>query len=392
MKNIRVLIVDDEEDSRQMFSDLLEVIGHESDAVESFKDAKALLARSRYDLTLLDIDLDGSTTHLAFQMVCRFLQQQYPELPIVATSGLQIHPRFMWKLCKLGVVGFVFKGEISVDEFQKSIEDAMSSDQAPAPMEFRDAHALLVGVGQYISPSFPDLPAPKCDVQAIEAVLSDRRRCGYSARNVTRITDQEATANDIRAALADLARSAGPESTVFVFFSGHGGRVAESRVWRTYLCPHEADLRDLEATAIGGEEFRSLLANISARKLLVVLDACHAAGAADLKSGGEAAAWNASLPNAYVETLSQGSGRVVIASSKEDQKSYLHPEADLSLFTWHFVEGLKGAAAVREDGVVRILDLYHYVSHQVKAERPSQEPILNAKEMDDNFPIALAAI
>lgn len=48
--------------------------------------------------------------------------------------------------------------------------------------------------------------------------------------------------------------------------------------------------------------------------------------------------WKAGLPETYYEALSPGSGRVVIASSKEEQFSYAHLQGELSLFTYHLRE------------------------------------------------------
>jgi len=251
------------------------------------------------------------------------------------------------------------------------------------------AHALIFGVGDYDHPRFANLPATIRDTQAIAAVLTDPARCGYPPANVQILTDEQATAANIRVAFKTLTECTNPGSTAFVYFSGHGGRALENGVWRAYLCPREANPDDLAHTAVSGDEFSTLLATIPAQKLLVMLDACHAAGSAELKAADGTIVWKAGLPDDYYEALSQGSGRVVIASSKENQFSYVRPQGDLSLFTWHLLEGLKGAAAVYEDGFVRVLDLYYYVSQQVKSERSNQEPILHAKDVDDNFPIAL---
>jgi hypothetical protein len=145
----------------------------------------------------------------------------------------------------------------------------------------------------------------------------------------------------------------------------------------------------LAHTAISGEEFSSLLATIPAGKLLVMLDACHAAGSASLKAADGTLVWKDGLPDTYYEALSQGSGRVVIASSKEDQFSYVRPQGDLSLFTHHLREALGGKAAVRGDGLIHVLDVFHYVNEAVSRDEPKQVPILKVKDLDLNFPIAL---
>ena len=249
-------------------------------------------------------------------------------------------------------------------------------------------HALLIGVGDYTHPRFAGLPATVRDAQALAAVLTDPARCGYLPANVKVITSPDATAANIRAALESLAQSTNSQSTVFLYFSGHGGRASESGTWRAYLCPREADPDDLAHTAIPGDEFSTLLAAIPAGKLLVMLDACHAAGSAELKATDGTVVWKAGLPDDYYEALSQGSGRVVIASSKEDQFSYVRPQGDLSLFTYHLLQALRGKAAVRGDGLIHVLDVFHYVNEAVQADEPKQTPILKVKDLDLNFPIA----
>ncbi|MDY7080543.1 MAG: caspase family protein [Chloroflexota bacterium] len=277
------------------------------------------------------------------------------------------------------------------------------------------AHALLIGVGDYTHPRFASLPATVSDAHAIATVLTDPTLCGYPPANVHTITGPDATAASIRTALESLARSTNSQSTVFLYFSGHGGRgltpppaagaATPSPLlpggrgegdggrgeghWRAYLCPREADPDDLAHTAIPGDDFSALLAAIPARKLLVMLDACHAAGSASLKAAGGALVWKAGLPDDYYEALSQGSGRVVIASSKEDQFSYVRPQGDLSLFTHHLREALGGKAAVRDDGLIHVLDVFHYVNEAVHTDEPKQTPILKVKDLDMNFPIAL---
>jgi len=249
------------------------------------------------------------------------------------------------------------------------------------------AHALIVGVGDYLHPRFANLPAIIRDARAILAVLTDPARCGYPSANVNMLTGEQATAANIRTAFKALAESTTDESTVFVYLSGHGGRALEDGVWHTYLCPREADPDDLAQTALSGNEFSNSLAAIPARKLLVMLDACHAGGSADLKAADGSLVWKAGLSDDYYEALSQGSGRVIIASSKAEQVSYVRGK--LSLFTQHLVQALNGKAAVRGDGLIHVLDVFHYVNEAVQADEPKQVPILKVKDLDLNFPIAL---
>src|SRR5438445_338075 len=100
-----------------------------------------------------------------------------------------------------------------------------------------------------------------------------------------------------------------------------------------------------QALIVGVGNYRhplfAALAATPAHKLVVVLDACHAAGAVAIKASDGGLSWKNSLPDSYYQALAEGSGRVVIASSRENQYSALRSQGDLSLFTWHMLKGLE---------------------------------------------------
>jgi len=277
--------------------------------------------------------------------------------------------------------------DISIGKMMKSTRNA-GVDTSKGLLN--NAHALLIGVGDYPHSHFANLSATVRDARALADVLEDPQRGGYLSNNVRAIIGHDATAASIRAALDALAQSTDSQSSALVYFSGHGGRRLENGQWQTYLCPREADPDDLPHTAISGDEFSAALSAIPARRVLVILDACHAAGSAAFKAADGTSVWKAGLSEAYYEALSRGSGRVVIASSKTDQFSYVRPGSELSLFTYHLCEALGGKAAVRGDGLVHVLDVFHYVNEAVQADQFDQTPILKVDDLDLNFPIAVA--
>jgi uncharacterized caspase-like protein len=136
-------------------------------------------------------------------------------------------------------------------------------------------------------------------------------------------------------------------------------------------------------------EFNRLLSTISAQKLLLILDCCHASGSADFKAQSGQTLWKSGLSEDYYEALIAGSGRVIIASSKENEFSYVREQGDLSLFTYHLCAALKGQASVRGDGSIHVLDVYDYTNRTVHSDQPQQTPILKVQDMDLNFAIAL---
>ena len=115
----------------------------------------------------------------------------------------------------------------------------------------------------------------------IAGLLIDPNHCGYRPEAVTTLLDGDATQAGIRNGLAGLAGRSGPDSTVLIYFSGHGGRIESGPHAGEYLLPvdttYPGDV-ELAGTAISGDEFTAALKAIKARKVLVIFDCCHAGG------------------------------------------------------------------------------------------------------------------
>ena len=257
-------------------------------------------------------------------------------------------------------------------------------------MPVMDAHALVIGIADY--QHITRLPGTvRQDALDIRDLLVDPERCGYPAENVTLLLDGQATRAAILAALAGLAASAGPESAVLVYISGHGGRVASGPGAGEYLLPVEAVLdsdAELASTAISGDEFTAALRAIGARKVLVVFDCCHSGGIGQPKDAA-APQVKAGLPDAWYERLASGRGRAILSSSRDSELSYVLPAAANSLFTEHLLAGLRGGVP-SEDGLIRVFDLFEYVQPRVTAGQRDQHPVFKA-DLEENFAVALCA-
>jgi hypothetical protein len=142
----------------------------------------------------------------------------------------------------------------------------------------------------------------------------------------------------------------------------------------------------LPDTAISGTEFAETLRAIPARKMVVILDCCHAGGIGEPKDV-SIAALNGGLPEGYYEALTSGTGRVIFASSRDTEYSWAHGSEEFSVFTHHLLDGLRGGVA-SEDGMVRVFDLFEYLQPLVVADEPRQHPVFRA-ELEENFAIAL---
>ncbi|MFS0519669.1 HEAT repeat domain-containing protein [Nostoc sp. UIC 10607] len=255
-------------------------------------------------------------------------------------------------------------------------------------------YALLIGVGECAYPEW-SLPVTVKDIQALKTLLIDPNLCCYIDNNqhMRLLHDNKATRQHILDGLNWLKQQAenDPEATIFIYYSGHGW--LDNSSGKYYLIPHDTKPHKLTKTALPAETFNAALQQIPAKKLLVIIDSCHAQEMASSKDEPE----DSELPDNFVETalpknlideLKQGTGRVVFTSSTGQQKSWVRPDKKMSVYTYHLLEALQGAANQPGDKVVRISHLMSYLSETVPASaKAKQTPFFDLAAED--FPVAL---
>ena len=254
-----------------------------------------------------------------------------------------------------------------------------------------NAHALIIGVAHYsFINQLPDTVIK--DARDIHDVLVDPAGCSYPPENVKLLLDGEADKSAILQELAGLAHKCNEDSTAFIYLSSHGGRLDSGPFAGEYMLPVDALYitdQTLASTAISSSAFTEALRAIKARKITVILDCCHSAGIGQPKEVRDALA--PSLKEGLRETLQQvlqsGHGRVIMASSRDTESSYILPGAKNSLFTQHLLGGLKGGV-ISQDGLIRIFDLFEHIQPLVTKDNANQHPVFKA-EIEENFPIAL---
>lgn len=249
-----------------------------------------------------------------------------------------------------------------------------------------NAYGLVVGVAAY--ENVESLPISVTnDAKAVATLLMDPASCGY--QEVQLLIDGAATLSAFRDALDTLAKRCNSDSVALIYFSGHGGRVSSGRVAGEYLLPVDArhtSPQALAKSAISGEEFTKALRSLPARKVVVLFDSCHAGGVGEPKAA-EGAMFKAGLTTDYYESLLAGRGRVILASCRDTELSWVKSGAANSIFTTHLLTGLRGGV-INDNGLVSIFDLFEYLQPRVTADQPDQHPIFKGN-LEENFPVAL---
>jgi len=206
------------------------------------------------------------------------------------------------------------------------------------PGTFSHGYALLIGVGECAYASL-SLPVTVKDMQALRSVLIDPALCGYpdDESHIRLLHDSGATREAILDGLKWLAGQTAKdeESTAIVYFSGHGWM--DKKTGGYYLISHDLDYLNVTSSALSSEDFTRALRSINARRLLVFMDCCHAAGMATAKDSPApklpADFSQEAIPKGLVEELKQGGGRAVFSSSTKAQSSLIRPDGNLSIFT-----------------------------------------------------------
>lgn len=255
-------------------------------------------------------------------------------------------------------------------------------------MEFDKGRALVIGVANYDEVnSLPE--AVLNDARDVASVLKSSDYCGFPAANVRTLLNDQATLSAITGALDDLASAARPDDTVVIFFSGHGARLLQGTVETSALVAFDSKLGDLKRTTLSEADFSAALSQIRARRLLVLIDACHAGGASVLKCDLDEDI-RFGFDEKSLQRLAAGTGRVIMASSRASETSLVLREARNSVFTGRLLEALRGKAKTTGDGLIRVFDVFNYVAEQVARSVPGrQHPIFKASDLESNFPIAL---
>lgn len=136
-------------------------------------------------------------------------------------------------------------------------------------------HALIIGISRYGDPNISELPGARIDKESATQMAQSMQ---VPASNITYLQDEQATGDNIRAALKALDSRVQDGDRVFIHYSGHGTRSndAASGGCVEALLAYEGTYNAL----LTNREMASLLKPITNKtdKLFVMYDACHSGG------------------------------------------------------------------------------------------------------------------
>lgn len=229
----------------------------------------------------------------------------------------------------------------------------------PAVEPYRESWAAIVGIDDYVN--WQKLQYAVHDALGVKDTLI--QKYGFKPDHVFTLLDGQATRQNILSLLGDKLGGATVqhEDRVFVFFAGHGAtrKLASGRELG-YIVPVDADLADLEGSAISMTNFQDISEAIPAKHVLFVMDSCYS-GLALTRGGMPAFSQN------YLNEISRREARQMFTAGGADQQVADNGPNGHSVFTWTMLQGLDGRADLNGDGVITATELAAYVAPAVSA-------------------------
>jgi hypothetical protein len=283
---------------------------------------------------------------------------------------------------------------------------APSGGGAPAtPSSVQQKWALVIGISRFADRNIPSLNYTAGDAQAFASLLTDPAIGRFPKANVHTLTDAEATTRNIREQLNWIARHAQPSDMVVIYLATHGSpRETDSVGALNYLVTYDTEIHSLDhpdedalyATALPMVDLSSTVATrMHSLRTLVVLDTCYSGGS--IKNGGRMMGpglANASPSAATLQRMSEGSGRIVLAASRDDQESLESDSLKHGYFTYFLLKQLRDSK-----GMTPLSQIYASVQQQVsdrvaidgRSENLHQNPVMDRSSDDADFALGLPA-
>lgn len=247
--------------------------------------------------------------------------------------------------------------------------------------------AIVVGISDYQCAEIPDLRFAHRDAEALAELLSSGLFGVVDDHQIKLLTNEQATAASVEAALDWLDQTSKPNERVLIYFAGHGDQEETGEQDGFLLCFDAVEGQYSTGGTVQFSRLRRLCQDWVDRGIapILVLDACRVGRLAGLSDGGPGTLHRLFSDSMNTETRLLACG--------PDEKSF----EDIAwgnghgAFTWLLLTGMVGHADQDGDGAVTFHNLKTFLEHEVpnQTERQQHPHILT---LDRNWESTLVAL
>lgn len=231
-------------------------------------------------------------------------------------------------------------------------------------------YALIIANYEYDDPTLAQLIKPTANIHTLAYVLQNPAVGGF--REVNTLINE--SADGVRRAISQFFMERSKDDLLLLYFMGHAALGTRGQL---YLTVKDTEHELLRGTAIPAQFIADEMDNSLSEQQILVMD-CYYSDTVPAESAGTVGR-DVNTSDTFAHN---GFKRVVLTSNDSTQynwaKGTIQGQAEPSLFTEHFVQGLlSGAADADHDGQITIDDLFAYVKKQLTetlSDKPSQVP------------------
>jgi N-acetylmuramoyl-L-alanine amidase len=250
-------------------------------------------------------------------------------------------------------------------------------------------YALVIGVSKYRfhEGGLRDLEYAHVDSRSIADFL--KTRAGFKDPDISYLENENATVENVRAAVDLFLERARENDLIFLFFAGHGAQDPFDPK-SLYLILHDSKVTNMPRTALNMSELQASFTNrLRAKRMVILIDACHSGGvdAGQTTSVRQLERSENNTFSMYAEKLFSGAGRALLSSSDVNEISEEGKKWGHGVFTWALLEGLRGPADINRDRVITTGELFDFVSNRVRQETNSRQNPRALSGTNRDFPL-----
>ena len=246
-----------------------------------------------------------------------------------------------------------------------------------------NVYAVIVGISNYLEPAIDPLQFANRDAEEFALFLKSEAGGSVPKENIQLLIDSSATTAAVYNAIYWLKKTCRENDLVYFYFSGHGDLENITMHKTGYLICYNSPAMNYIHMALSIEHLNDITNSLSVEtkaNVVLITDACHSGNLAGNKFKGNF------LVGQQLMAVQQKEIR--IASCTTDQLSNEKEDwgGGRGVFSYYFINGLKGLADITNDGIVTVGEIKKYLTNALatdpvlKRENTVQTPVLKGND------------